>query len=489
LEFIAAGKDCFRVDKDGGTVATEYMERGLMLTAVHIDRVNAWAQMAEMFGDIQKQIQPRLFIHKNCTELIQQIQMAQCDEKKPNDIQKINFDSENQNGGDDQLESCFVAGTMVLTELGETPIEKIKVGDKVWTRKGLRKVLSAGSTGVKKTRQLLFDNGKSLIGTCNHPIWQYKKGWTRLDSLRNGDKVSICLNYLKPSYSTAENSAAIQTRLAHTCVNTISQVKSSLLGKASRFTKKFTSIITDFQKSLKDATYTTKTKTRLTTTLPISKCLQQRSTEKNTPMTLEGLPKSIWLILHQLESSPLNGITPKKRENFQSEIIQLRSEKASQIKNLSVNTAERILKSTLRITQSNSAMSIARSRSNDETSGTGLIKIAKFADKHSRHTNTQKPKLAHANVVENYEGRIEKVFNLEVEDCHEYFANGVLVHNCRNSLVMAYTNLLSTAKPIKMGNFQSISEKVTPDYIDVEAELIEAEQSQYLIQDARTFRL
>ena len=105
LEFIAAGKDCFRVDKDGGTVATEYQERGINLTAVHIDRVNAWAQVAEVFGDIQHQIRPRCFIHRDCTELIQQIQAAQSDPKKPNDILKMNADPETGEGGDDLLEA------------------------------------------------------------------------------------------------------------------------------------------------------------------------------------------------------------------------------------------------------------------------------------------------------------------------------------------------------------------------------------------------
>ena len=107
LEFIAAGKDCFRVDKDGSTVATEYQERGILLTPTQIDRVNAWSQVAEVFGDIQHQIKPRCFIHKNCVNLIQQIQCAQSDPKKPNDILKMNASSEGDGSdGDDYLESA-----------------------------------------------------------------------------------------------------------------------------------------------------------------------------------------------------------------------------------------------------------------------------------------------------------------------------------------------------------------------------------------------
>ncbi len=125
LEFIAAGRDCFRVDKDGSTVATEYQERGVMLTAVHIDRINAWSQVAEVFGDVQHQIKPRCFIHRNCEELILQIQSAQCDPKKPNDVLKMNANPDDQTGGDDSLESFRNAIVMAYSSLlsAATPVQ------------------------------------------------------------------------------------------------------------------------------------------------------------------------------------------------------------------------------------------------------------------------------------------------------------------------------------------------------------------------------
>jgi phage terminase large subunit len=117
LEFIAAGRDCFRVDKDGSTVATEYQERGIFLTAVHIDRINAWSQVAEVFGDVAHQIRPKCFIHKNCVNLITQIQSAQSDPKKPNDILKMNCDPETLEGGDDYLEGFRGAIVMAYSGL------------------------------------------------------------------------------------------------------------------------------------------------------------------------------------------------------------------------------------------------------------------------------------------------------------------------------------------------------------------------------------
>ena len=37
--------------------------------------------------------------------------------------------------------------------------------------------------------------------------------------------------------------------------------------------------------------------------------------------------------------------------------------------------------------------------------------------------------------------RIEQVYDLLVEDMHEYFANGVLVHNCMDSISYSTTHL------------------------------------------------
>ena len=118
LEFIAAGKDCFRVDKDGSTVATEYQAHGIELVPVHIDRINAWSQVAELFGDPMHQIRPRCFIHRNCAELILQIQSSQSDPSRPNDVLKMNANPEDGTGGDDLIESfrnsCVMAYSSLL---------------------------------------------------------------------------------------------------------------------------------------------------------------------------------------------------------------------------------------------------------------------------------------------------------------------------------------------------------------------------------------
>ena len=65
-------------------------------------------------------------------------------------------------GSHDDL--CFVAGTLILTNNGQVPIENIKVGDMVLTREGYKPVEITTSSYKKVITNL------GLTGTSNHPI-------------------------------------------------------------------------------------------------------------------------------------------------------------------------------------------------------------------------------------------------------------------------------------------------------------------------------
>lgn len=80
---------------------------------------------------------------------------------------------------------CFIAGTMVTTQFSEQPIETIKVGDCVMTRMGLRRVMYVQSLD-SNVGTVEFSNGRTLTGTADHPIY-LTTGWTRLDQLEKGD--------------------------------------------------------------------------------------------------------------------------------------------------------------------------------------------------------------------------------------------------------------------------------------------------------------
>ena len=76
---------------------------------------------------------------------------------------------------------CLVAGTKVLTECGEVPIELIPTGMLVHTRGGLKKVLcSFMSSPAEETWELVTESGHVLRGTGNHPVMT-GDGWVPLE--------------------------------------------------------------------------------------------------------------------------------------------------------------------------------------------------------------------------------------------------------------------------------------------------------------------
>lgn len=61
------------------------------------------------------------------------------------------------------------------------------------------------------------------------------------------------------------------------------------------------------------------------------------------------------------------------------------------------------------------------------------IKNALFVRKHFRHTGGRRHKLVVKNVQLLSENIEPEVYDLHIDQYHEYFANGILVHNCSDS--------------------------------------------------------
>jgi Mg-chelatase subunit ChlD len=88
--------------------------------------------------------------------------------------------------------NCFVAGTKVLTDDGEKPIEEISEGDKV-----LSKDEETGEVDYKEVTQLyqneknttykILIGGQTIETTENHPFWVEGKGWVFAADLHVGD--------------------------------------------------------------------------------------------------------------------------------------------------------------------------------------------------------------------------------------------------------------------------------------------------------------
>ena len=88
--------------------------------------------------------------------------------------------------------NCFVAGTLVVTDIGCIPIEQVQKGCLVWAWSeetgdiSLKKVVE---TYINETDELvhIFVNGEEIVTTPVHPFYSPVKGWTNAVHLRAGD--------------------------------------------------------------------------------------------------------------------------------------------------------------------------------------------------------------------------------------------------------------------------------------------------------------
>jgi hypothetical protein len=343
--------------------------------------------------------------------------------------------------GEDISESCpdhcFIAGTLVTTARGDIPIEQIREGDAVLTRDGLRPVVGCGLTQENAAVfELLLSNGKKLVGTGNHPIFVPGKGFVRLDSIGYNEVLYSIEKYQEESAWQSRNSSS-GTEFGSTVILTvpIGQTDGISNQEERRLKKVLAHCIKRFGKQPMDpsrqaASYITKTRTHLI----MNSRIWSASRTKNTPPDTRA-------------RSVVSG-----RENTSSEFarLPLRGMDLMQVGSGTVNTEKTVgrvkrsknilAKSAARssyLSNAGSCVSVltpVNPSSGDVPGWITKLGFASFVDSLSRLQNTSKQNAAPVSVVAcRAVGRAE-VYNLTVAGTPEYFANGVLVHNCLDAL-------------------------------------------------------
>lgn len=106
LEIFVAGRDVFahKGDAGGKTIAEQYEENGITFTAANDDRINGWAELLRLLGDVDRQpkpLMPMIEISDRCAFLIQCIPALQHNPNRPEDVLKMNVNEDGE-GGDDE---------------------------------------------------------------------------------------------------------------------------------------------------------------------------------------------------------------------------------------------------------------------------------------------------------------------------------------------------------------------------------------------------
>ena len=121
---------------------------------------------------------------------------------------------------------CFPEDTPVFTPRGETPIQDIRVGDRVWSydeRRQRREPNPVTRTHRSRSEELITIalEDDEIRATPGHPFWIDRRGWIRAESLQAGDTLrAIDGRPLKVEQATVERKPGdvynFEVRGAHT---------------------------------------------------------------------------------------------------------------------------------------------------------------------------------------------------------------------------------------------------------------------------------
>jgi phage terminase large subunit len=302
--------------------------------------------------------------------------------------------------------SCLVGDTLVKTDKGNMRIDRIKKGDMVLTRKGYRRVTWAGSKGVKQVYDIDFGLRKSIIVTGNHRIYT-TTGWKEAKDLCK--KETIC--NLKPSYLSKIHTQE-DLRESMETIFSATKVDNDLF-----CTEKFIKNIMEV--SLKVLVSTILILTHLITILKIFQQYLFQNTREFTIRTnsvrYQRVGKKNFGHSMDIQNKTGKSVGKKALKQLKKELDNVPNVRQTSRLQTFINYfvdqfAERKL--TREIVKKNI---LAKT----------VVMLSWL-----QHTTQETHVLQNVHINSQPLKEKREVFDLTVEDEHEFFANGILVHNC-----------------------------------------------------------
>ena len=302
-------------------------------------------------------------------------------------------------------EMCLAGDTLVVTATGDRLISDIRCGDEVLTRKGYRKVLWAGITNqAANVTRVTTVKGRHLLITVSHPVYTKERGFVRVDSLKMGDTLEVRAWHI----SRLNNTSTVSRLSGMSADGSLTIAGTTWTEKAYSYTAKSGKrIMGQFQKA---ASFITR--------MRISSILIYPT------WSLSRLSSMSFFI-------PGTNGTNSNAKPFPSI-----SKSDGQIQNyVQLSASDAVLNSRVQECEQCSALV--------------------FADVDTIQS------------IEATDIRIP-VYNLWVDDVHEFYANGILVHNClwvpgmpspnrMDALVWTTTELMGKAAPPQNVTFGSMT--------------------------------
>lgn len=312
---------------------------------------------------------------------------------------------------------CFVGETLISTPNGGVPISLIEPGNVVLTSKGAKRVLFRWNNGVKDIYEYTIKTNKGIIRvkcTENHKV-KTNKGWLEISKLQKEMMVSLFSDTMDVN-SSFKKEKGILTQDVRKCTGTFGRhlIK---------------------QRDQKDIISTTKMGTPTITDQITLSLKTEENTLKNTQKTdlktiQNGLknfiPKELKRQNHGTHLQRVLNGTNSKQRNITLEILTMEKRIANNVNQNLPRKTKTTHSAPITVNQSGEGK-------NELTMRQGNVNPA---PNHLELINITRQNFVVPSVIKNI--RVKKlkpqqVYDLTVEDEHEYFANGLLVHNCLDS--------------------------------------------------------
>ena len=328
--------------------------------------------------------------------------------------------------------NCIEGNVFIYTIKGKVRMKNLKEGDYVLTRKGYKKVLHKVCKGSKMVQE--FNNGLTAtpdhiaitpegeVELCKAQKFYYLKE-QNTESLKEKRKALLRLLKLKKLYSTEENTT--ETQKARSYARTISGMEKEACIEI------FTNTI--LEKLQKEIIYTTKTDMMITDLKHLSrllsrnilKCTARKEVAYAVKKALQNLQSIIFLSKEEKRTEEFQKLLGKTEHTtvllfalIVAKSLRLESRQQNDVQSADINgifsEKERLIKALKDTVQ------CVENLLQEQVQ----LLIAQNTEIIGKDLNIK-------------ERGIQKVYDIEVEDCREFYANGILVHNCFGNSAVA----------------------------------------------------
>lgn len=359
-----------------------------------------------------------IFDSENCKETIWDLKTVEYDPEK----KKIVKDERRLAEQRADFLDCFTGDTRIQTDRGESEINRLRLGDSILTRDGYRPIVDAWDS-VSEVWEYELDNGRKIKCTKDHKFYVHNIGWLPIFNIFE-QGLGLCeLNTEESNLPSTPNNHII------TAPKLKQEDHEASIGKCG---------LMHMEKSPKDTQFTTSTTIHQITGSRILKRLREVYTKAITWLSGSKKTLNISKSLQERDKKlQKNGTAHQKEMNG---ISNTQKTSGLDIKSMAKDIVRYAPKAISQQMSMQDSAQIIASLNGEEDQELITKKEPAFAENDSSVINIMNENIALSPVRIKTAKPIGKmrVYDITVEGEHEFFANGVLAHNCFRYMVHTF---------------------------------------------------